>query len=215
MDTKGNILDKVQKLTNALYRVTDLLSDREPLKWALRNKAIKIYNNLLSLLLPEQEIKDKNNIINEIINSLSQIINLLDFASNGSSVSSINFKILSKEYSNLKSFVDGKRGDITQEQKLLIDFNEKTENKQNNKKESIGHSIGRGNNLNNMERKNRILDCLKNKGPKTISEIKTDFPETGEKTIQRDLIKMTQMGKIRADGERRWRKYYYIETQAL
>ncbi len=37
----GELLcDRIQKITEALYRVTDLLSDKEPLKWQLRDSAI-------------------------------------------------------------------------------------------------------------------------------------------------------------------------------
>lgn len=212
MDTKGDILDKIQKLTSALYRVTDLLSDKEPLKWILRDKSLKIYNNLLSLLLSEDDVRDKNELLNKTMNSLSQVINLLGLASDGTSISSINFKILEKEYNNLKSFVEGKRGDIVSEQKLLAGFTEEKKDSKNYIRHSIGHDNKRQNNNGSDERKGKIINILKNQGSKTISEISSNFQGISEKTIQRDLIYLAKNNKVKTEGERRWRKYIYIEV---
>ena len=41
-DIYGFVTDRIQKLTAALYRVTDLLSDKEPIKWTLRDKALNL-----------------------------------------------------------------------------------------------------------------------------------------------------------------------------
>ena len=46
-DIYGYVTDRIQKLTAALYRVTDLLSDKEPLKWTLRDKALNLYDDLV------------------------------------------------------------------------------------------------------------------------------------------------------------------------
>lgn len=203
MDIYGQIMDKVQKLTGALYRVTDLLSDREPLKWLLRNKAINIYENITSIIFA----KNKDNIIEETLNNLSQIISILELVSMGTFISNLNFEVLKREYINLKAFIEGKRTDISQEQKLLSDI-------------SIGHSIGQPDVQDVHDsvvhkavvigRKEKVLEFLRTEGPKTISEITPVFNGISEKTIQRDLLELVKSGKIRAEGEKRWRKYSII-----
>ncbi len=70
----GQITDKIQRLTGALYRVTDLLSDKEPLKWALRDKAMVLYNNLMSIRF----IKDKSNVLDDTFCCLIQIIKSIE-----------------------------------------------------------------------------------------------------------------------------------------
>ncbi len=121
-DTREYIMDRVKKLTGALYRITDLLSDREPLKWTLRNKAMNIYDNLMSVMLSEREVRNKGNILDETLNNLSQLAEALELAFMGAYISDTNFNILKKEYSNLKDFIEGKREDIAPEQKLLVEF---------------------------------------------------------------------------------------------
>lgn len=56
-------------------------------------------------------------------------------------------------------------------------------------------------------RKEKILNNLKNKDKKTIGDIKNDFPDVSFKTIQRDLQSLMDEGKIERIGERRWSMY--------
>jgi HD superfamily phosphohydrolase len=199
MDVCGQIMDKVQKLTGALYRVTDLLSDKEPLKWALRNKAINIYDNITSLIF----VKNKDNIIEETLNNFCRLINILELIPMTAFISNLNFEILKKEYVNLKAFIEDKRADISPEQKLLSDI-------------SIGQKLNghiEGNRISRRKsdflngRKQKICDFLANQGPKNISEITPIFEEISEKSIQRDLLDLVQSGKLKTEGEKRWRKY--------
>lgn len=200
MDTYGHIMDKAQKLTAALYRVTDLLSDREPLKWVLRKRAVNIYNNLLI-------IKNNGKILNAVLENLSCLAKNLELVSLGTYISNLNFEILKKEYNNLKSLIEGEN---------LSDI-------------SIGHLIGhksipkgsplvpqvpQGEPLGNSDRKQKIIEFLKNQGPKTISEIAPILEGIGEKSLQRDLFDLVQAGQLRADGEKRWRKYSFLKLES-
>ncbi len=180
MDNKEYVMDRIKKLTNALYRVTDLLSDKEPLKWTLRDKAIDLYNNL----------------INNKFDGFSMIINILDLFSPESSISNLNYDILKKEYIKLKSFIEENKETIIPEQSLILDL-------------SIGqNSIGHTEEIHTSNsRKEKILEFLKDQGSKTISEITPLFQEISEKSIQRDLIDLVRLGKVVTEGEKRWRKY--------
>jgi len=115
----SDIKDKTKKLTGALYRVTDLMSDREPLKWTLRNKGVSLYDNITSF----DSIKDKNATINEIMDSLAQIVSVLDLCANGTnSISVLNFEILKREYENLRFFIEGKKDILATEPLLLAEI---------------------------------------------------------------------------------------------
>jgi hypothetical protein len=223
-DIYGHLLGKIKKLTNALYRVTDLLSDKEPLKWTLRNKAVIIYENLVSVILLTGEVKDKNYILNETLNYISQIINTLELVLMGTYVSNLNFEILKKEYINLKLFIEGSKDEIVAEQKLLpetaesIGHNGQTANS-NGQKTSIGHKAPRHDSVARKAadagiglpaqagRKQKIFEFIKKEGAKTISEITPFFKGVSPKSVQRDLLELVRTGKLRAEGEKRWRKY--------
>ncbi len=206
MDIYGQIMDKVQKLTGALYRVTDLLSDREPLKWLLRNKAINIYENITSIIFA----KNKDNIIEETLNNLSQIISILELVSMGAFISNLNFEVLKREYVNLRALIEGKRSDIASEQKLLSDISigqssigqlPKNKADAQDVQDRVLHKAVV------VDRKEKVLEFIRAEGPKTISEIIPVFNGISEKTIQRDLLDLVKSGKVRAEGEKRWRKY--------
>lgn len=194
MDNREYVMDRIKKLTSALYRVTDLLSDKEPLKWTLRDKAIEIYDNFL---------KDKDII-------LSDIINILDLFSSESSIFNINYDILKKEYKNLKLFIEENKKSIIMEQKPIIDLSigqspiRHTEEKEQRPKEPKENN-----------RKEKVIELLKDQGSRTISELMPFFEQISEKSIQRDLIDLVRMGKVVTEGEKRWRKYKLLTNTAI
>jgi len=181
MDEKEQILDRFKKLTSALYRVTDLLSDKEPLKWTLRDKAIELYNNFLS---------DKK------VN-MSDIINILDLFSSEYFIANLNYDILKKEYKNLMSFIQENK----KEPELIGPISPIEPIRPIGQIRPIKAAIS------DNSRKDKILDILKDNGSRTISEIKPLFENIGEKSIQRDLIDLVKQGKLVMQGEKRWRKY--------
>jgi hypothetical protein len=198
-----DIKDKIKKLTEALYRVTDLYPDREPLKWTLRELSLDIYANIMSIMSNKKSKPLKDN-----LDSMSDIINILELASLGGFISDINFGILKREYVGLKSWLENKKEESILEIKTE---QEKPALVQNNKKtigHSNGHSIGhKGQN----ERKQKIYDFLKREGEKTTKEIALNFEDISEKSIQRDLLEMVKSGELRAEGEKRWRIYSVAE----
>lgn len=223
---KQEIMDRVQRLTSALYRVTDLLHDYEPLKWTMRNRAVNIYNDFMRVLLPLTEKNGKGEAIENILSEISQISGVLELASIGTPLSSFNFEILRKEYVRLKLFIEGNKNDIAQEQRLLPEFpfqsplfidkknEEKTETTESVKEVSISHNNNNHNGHSNgqsanghSERQDKITAFLKKQGSQNISQIARLFPEISEKTVQRDLFELVENGQVKTKGEKRWRVY--------
>ncbi len=235
-DIYNYITDKVQKITSALYRVTDLLSDKEPLKWTLRDKAIGLHDNLVSV----KNTKDKDRLLNDSLKKFLQIIKSLELISSGVCVSNINFEILKREYSSLKDFIEGKKTDMANDPKIVLEasfFDKKnreinpgrpqkeTTNKNSllsapetiktNKTNSF-YDQEKQQEIDPQSRKGKVLDLLKKGQAKSVNEIAVNFNgEVSEKSIQRDLLGLVKMGKISAMGDKRWRKYEYAETVDL
>ena len=144
-DIYGFVTDRIQKLTAALYRVTDLLSDKEPLKWTLRDKALNLYDDLVSV----KNTKDKDGLLDNTIKNFAQIIKSLELVSAGVCVSNLNFEILKREYLFLKNFVEGKKADIAYDSKILLEL------------EKLG-SPELGSRTSKLGRKQTYLACPKN-----------------------------------------------------
>lgn len=97
------ILFHSKKITEALYRVTELFPNKEPLKWILRNESVKILELIVSLEISSPEKKvlyfDK---ISGIIN---KIIHLLDIAALNSYIANINLGVIKREYEKIDNFI--------------------------------------------------------------------------------------------------------------
>jgi len=185
------ITDRVKKLTEALYRVTDLYPDREPLKWALRESSLSIYTNLMSIM-SDRNFKNFGGITKDI----SNIINTLDLASLGGFISDINFEILKREYSSLKSMIDSQKELVLIEQKIEL---EQPQKKIVAVSDRVSDTMS--------DRKSKIMDIISKEGKKTIKEILPIFDNISEKSVQRDLLELVKSGKLITEGEKRWRAY--------
>lgn len=98
------IMEHCKKITEALYRITDLFPRKEPLKWSLREEGVKIFKLFISLS-NKKFVKEKVDLILKIKTNINQIIYLLEIASSNSFITGINFTVLKREYLRLKSAV--------------------------------------------------------------------------------------------------------------
>ena len=87
-----DIKQKTLKITEALYRTTDLFSDAEPLKWSMRQNALDILNCPLSG--SPQDIGHINFLVKDIFLKL-------ELATGGTFISKTNFEVLRRAYSEL------------------------------------------------------------------------------------------------------------------
>jgi len=80
------------KITEALYRTTDLFSDAEPLKWVLRKEALDVLNaKPQDAMLLETTVKN--------------ILLKLELAACGTFISKKNFDVLGREYMELLDMI--------------------------------------------------------------------------------------------------------------
>lgn len=92
---------RVQKITEALYRVTELLPEKEPLKWQLRVDAVELFDFLI--LKERKEIFEAKNIF-ALIRRLARTLQLA--CASSAHVSSINFEVLRREYLSLSDSLE-------------------------------------------------------------------------------------------------------------
>ncbi|MCX6702080.1 MAG: hypothetical protein NTX96_02730, partial [Candidatus Zambryskibacteria bacterium] len=90
---------KTEKLASAVYMVTGLFSESEPIKWALRKKV----GELLSFILTYKDTPKGNyeDFVYSAKTRTLELISFLEISLRGGLVSQMNFSILKQEFLNL------------------------------------------------------------------------------------------------------------------
>ena len=111
LDQKDNHLkdinllaSKGQRLSRAIYLVSSFVSDQDPLKWKIRERAIELMSDakILGQSIDKSDNKGQNSLESEIVlnklnGHLDQLLSLMDLAVAGGAVSEMNFGILKQE----------------------------------------------------------------------------------------------------------------------
>lgn len=199
------------KITEALYRTTDIMFDGEPLKWSLRNTAVDILN-MISSLNSGSQLRD----VEKLNNLLKNLFLKLELASSGTFISKMNFEVLQREYSTLGDCVR------KQEQPILLEYRTKenitdiildksiSDKTEVSEKEAPTEAVKEDKKVEpDPSRKTVIISALETNGHISISDIARLFNGTiGEKTVQRELNALVEVGAIKKEGEKRWRRYF-------
>ena len=205
---------KGQKIAAALYLVTAHLSDTDPLKNTLRTHAVALLDtssadtgatlarsigDLLSVAVLARLISEKNASI--ITLELRHFLALADTSSDTLTTT-------------LEMHFGAQRG--------VLSAHHGTERSVAFKKthtplSSIGHSVVRKDesiistkNAAKPERQQHILSFINERKSAGIKDIALLFPETSEKTIQRELGTLVAAGRITKRGAKRWSVYMAI-----
>ncbi len=93
------VFKKVEKITAALYLVSGLLKDEEPIKWELRDRGMDLLTSSFtaSSTLPG----DKNVVIQSLFTAALETISLLNVAKISNLVTEMNHRLLVREIDNI------------------------------------------------------------------------------------------------------------------
>lgn len=186
------------KLTLALYKVTELFPENEPLKFFLRQRANKIMSDSVLIfsknpisLTKKQEAKIRERVSGDI----KIIQRYFEIAKDQGWVDKRNFSVLEREYDRLgKRIREGKeKGSLPMEPKsqpLKIE------------KESLPN-----------ERCKKILDFLREKDRAQIWELKEIFTDISKRTLRRDFDYLMANGLVKRIGEGRQTFYRINRTE--
>lgn len=75
------------------------------------------------------------------------------------------------------------------------------------KTQTIPNSINENKSHKPKRREENVLAVVREKGEVSVSQVAEEFPEVSEKTIQRILVKLVDMGQLNKTGEKRWSRY--------
>ncbi len=194
--------NKREKISAAIYIVTNLLSDNEPLKWKLRDISL--------CLLPVIFVKDnkKSSLyetsVNGLIYKCLEIISTMEVAHYAGIISKMNYSIITAEIHTLIEYFKEEIKTFPVINDILLD------EKQTN------HKLPPGNTIKNKKeyarkdassRQSIIINMLQDKNNLTIKDFTKSIQGCSEKTIQRELSVLVIKGILRKEGERRWSTY--------
>ncbi len=103
----GFVVLKTERLTSALYLVTSLLSDSEPLKWKLRETSLAILSDIKKV--ETEHMADygqdfvfyKNIDVDTLVKSINNLTALISIAVSAGTISTMNLALLKGEYQKL------------------------------------------------------------------------------------------------------------------
>jgi len=178
-------------LTNNLYNLTLLFPKKEPLRYKMRELADEILAN--SVLAINGDSRKSRNLFLDLEKNLEILNSFFEIAKGQNWVSPVNVLAMQEEYDKLRE----------EFQRLYLS------KKDENSKEYPPLDSFRVQPL--LERQQKILEILKEKGKIQVWELKNIFPEVTKRTIRRDFEKMLSHGLIERVGERNG-TFYQIKS---
>lgn len=219
------IFKKTEKITAALYLVSGLLKDDEPLKWELRDRGMSLISS--SFTASSSVPGDKNAVIQSLFGSALETISLLNVARVSNLISEMNHILLVREIDSIIIMLRDRlaqsaenAGYVLSESFFktpdLFSSGFKAENRSSNAEKTKSLSILRDQNehkghaqslAKKSQRQEHILAILQKQSNLTIKDFARAIQDCSEKTIQRELLELVEKGVIKKEGERRWSRY--------
>lgn len=214
------IFKKTEKITAALYLVSGLLKDDEPLKWELRDHGMDLISSSFSA--SSAVPGDKNAVIQSLFTAALETISLLNVAKISNLISDMNHNLLVREIDNIIAMLRDRLAQNAENAGYVLSesffktptlfssgFKPDTRQGQADKSKEIGHAAKRHEDSSDKkhQRQESILNILKTQSNLTIKDFSKIIKDCSEKTIQRELLELVDKGVIKKEGERRWSRY--------
>lgn len=118
MSPTSYFFKRTEKLTTALYLVTDFMSDSEPLKTRLREKSLELLSDVYTA--GGKSFKERSVSFTRLTSSVEEIISMLEISHAVGLVSQMNFNILKDEYILLKQAMEGEVASKSRSENVML-----------------------------------------------------------------------------------------------
>jgi hypothetical protein len=226
------VFKKTEKITAALYLVSGLLKDDEPMKWELRDRGMDLLSS--SFTASSSMPGDKNAVIQSLFSAALETISLLNVARISNLISEMNHDLLVREIDNIVRMLRDRLAQNAQNAGYILSesffktpnlfasgfkpdarTNPRTDspsqagqNRGDYTPQNKGTArISADSTAKKTDRQDRILTILKDQSNLTVKDFAKVITDVSEKTIQRELLDLVQKGVIKKEGERRWSRY--------
>lgn len=229
-------IKKAEKISNAIYILSDFIPSSDPMRHSLREISIRLVSDIFSIrdLSNTNEKADTNSAVFKVASrTIPEILSLLNISRSSGFISDMNASILIRELKtfqailgerfNIKTALLLSRKDfyvpevVQAPQSVLnrIKADKDGDSPQFSYKGQKSYIISKGQKSKKVEtkkskRRATILSIIKDKDSITIRDACLKLSEYSEKTIQREIVKMVKEGILRKEGERRWSKYFLV-----
>jgi len=227
------IFKKTEKITAALYLISGLLKDDEPIKWELRDRGIDLLSS--SFTVSSAIPGDKSAVIQSLFTAALETLSLLNVAKISNLISDMNHKVLVREIDLVVGMLRDRLAQSAEKAGYVLSesffktpdlyasgFRSDNrsgvpgfDNSKGHMTVSNRHAVSNRATLQGhvsvQERKSNrqdaIMNVLKEQSNLTIKDFAKVIKDCSEKTIQRELIDLLNRGLIKREGERRWSRY--------
>lgn len=205
------------KLTSALYRVTDLFPDQEPLKIGLRERSLKVLN-LLSPYHFSDDTNLESAVAEESLKEVQSLRSLLAVSQDQRWVNQINLILLDQEYGRLEDqlkIIIARKNSFHQDDtpkpvepvvrrepaRFIRPVPEKPISHE--LKPNRTYDINTGQEVDSAppsERQEKILRMIRQHPRIQMRQIQEELTDVTSRTLRRDLESLVQQGKITRVG---------------
>ncbi len=112
------VVRKAEKLTTALYLVTDILSDKEPLKWKARESGVELLSDVS--IASTASSSEKMTMLRGAIKKIERVVSFLDIAASSRMITEMNAGVLKREYLALRDGVEAEWYHTEARSKVLL-----------------------------------------------------------------------------------------------
>lgn len=186
------IYKKTEKLVSAIYLLSNFISDKEPLKWQMRETGLDLLSQRLSA-------------------DVFKLLSFLEVASVSGLISPMNYDILKYELESLIEAMEAStKGETTKsfifpEQFFAVPKGQAPE-PVSDRELSVRPTI-RHTGQSTTSRAGLIIGLLKKDKALGIKDFTGAISDCSEKTIQRELASLVSKGLVIKEGEKRWSRY--------
>jgi DNA-binding transcriptional ArsR family regulator len=225
------IFKKTEKITAALYLVSGLLHDEEPMKWELRDRGIDLLSS--SFTASSSVPGDKSAVVQSLFTAALETLSLLNVARISNLISEMNHRLLVREIDHIIGMLRDRLAQSAENAGYVLSesffktpdlfaYGFKSDTRTNRVGTSInsalsalkgteaeqGYSKGHANNPDKRsQRQEAIINVLKGQSNLTIKDFAKVIKDVSEKTIQRELLDLVSKGIVKKEGKRRWSRY--------
>jgi hypothetical protein len=227
---------KAEKISSAIYILTNLFEDQEPLKWHLRESGISLLNNGASFV--DQSQVPQKEAMETLQSNITEILSKLQVAFFGGLLSEMNFRIFKRELESLSTIIRERLktqyGGVyllaedffkVEEQTLSLPSAPTNPQKnfykgQNSIKDNVLNNSRKSSEERNSHkgqnsfesgkhniRREMIMQYLQRVKEASVKDFAVLIKNCSEKTVQRELLQLVADGVLKKVGERRWSKY--------
>ena len=212
------LIQKTQKITSALYLITDLIKDSDAIKWEIREEGISLVSS--ALISNTTYPIEKEHAVRLFLLSAEKLITFLNICSISSIISEMNARIVIRELENVVNILKKETKEVHPPGYILSDTffaGDLIEKDTKGQKDNVVNEssdnikdIGKKTTTTATSRKQNIIELLKKDSNLTIKDFAKVIKDCSEKTIQRELISLVRDGVVKRQGERRWSTYSLV-----